>query len=105
MATRTLPQPALPLERPHRPPGCPRRLDQAPHGRVFTVLAVQDDPRSPGRALQLEEIGFFPGEQVKVMMRGRPGGDPIVVRIGQSTFALRCAEAACIQLEEAGVPA
>jgi ferrous iron transport protein A len=34
-----------------------------------------------------------------VMARGFPGGDPLVVRIGQSTFALRCAEAACVEIE------
>ena len=32
------------------------------------------------------------------MARGLPGGDPLVVRIGQSTFALRRAEAACVQV-------
>ncbi|AMO25607.1 hypothetical protein UC35_20205 [Ramlibacter tataouinensis] len=51
------------------------------------------------QARQLEEIGFFPGEPVMVMTRGFPGGDPLVVRIGQSTFALRGAEACCIQIE------
>ena len=74
------------------------RLDQAPLGRTFTVRHVDVDPQVPERARQLEEIGFFPGEQVMVMTRGFPGGDPLVVRIGQSTFALRGAEAACVQL-------
>ena len=74
------------------------RLDQAPLGRAFTVRHVDADPQVPERARQLEEIGFFPGEQVMVMTRGFPGGDPLVVRIGQSTFALRGAEAACVRL-------
>ncbi|MCG2592589.1 ferrous iron transport protein A [Ramlibacter sp. XY19] len=74
------------------------RLDQAPLGRVFTVRHVEADPQVPERARQLEEIGFFPGEQVTVMTRGFPGGDPLVVRIGQSTFALRGAEAACVRV-------
>lgn len=78
------------------------RLDQAPNGRVYTVRHVHSDPRAPERARQLEEIGFYPGEQVMVMARGFPGGDPLVVRIGESTFALRGAEAACIQIE--GLP-
>jgi len=38
------------------------------------------------------------GEHVSVLARGLPGGDPLVVRIGQSTFALREAEAACVHL-------
>jgi ferrous iron transport protein A len=36
-----------------------------------------------------------------VAARAVPGGDPLVVRVGNSTFALRRAEAACIRLEPA----
>ena len=36
-----------------------------------------------------------------VMARGLPGADPLVVRVGNSTFALRRAEAACVRLEPA----
>ena len=32
-----------------------------------------------------------------IMARGMPGGDPLVVRVGLSTFALRLVEAACIR--------
>jgi ferrous iron transport protein A len=75
------------------------RLHLAPAGQAYRVRQVLPDPQVPERARHLEEIGFFPGEQVQVMTRGFPGGDPIVVRIGQSTFALRGAEAACVQVE------
>ncbi|MDE2605808.1 MAG: ferrous iron transport protein A [Burkholderiales bacterium] len=78
------------------------RLDQAPLGHSFVVREVLPDPQAPERARQLEEIGFYPGEQVTVMTRGFPGGDPLVVRVGQSTFALRGAEAACIRIEGTG---
>nr|WP_236599957.1 FeoA family protein [Ramlibacter alkalitolerans] len=74
-------------------------LDRAEQGRQYQVREVADDPRVPERARQLEEIGFLPGEHVMVMTRGFPGGDPLVVRIGQSTFALRGAEAACVHVE------
>ena len=84
-----------------RPLAC---LDRAPLGQPFVVRQVLKDPAVPERARQLEEIGFYPGEQVMVMTRGLPGGDPLVVRVGQSTFALRGAEAACIQVEAAGGP-
>ncbi|MFZ5491900.1 MAG: FeoA family protein [Pseudomonadota bacterium] len=50
----------------------------------------------------LEEIGFIPGESVCLLARAVPGGDPLVVRIGTSTFALRRAEAACVLVEAAG---
>lgn len=80
----------------------PRRLLEAQRGRVCTVRELTRDPAAPERARQLEEIGFCPGEQVTVLARGFPGGDPLVVRIGQSTFALRAAEAACVQLDAGG---
>jgi ferrous iron transport protein A len=82
--------------------GAAQRLDQAVQGRAYTVREVAPDPQVPERARQLEEIGFLPGEQVMVMARGFPGGDPLVVRIGQSTFALRGAEAACVHIEAGG---
>ena len=47
----------------------------------------------------LEAIGFLPGEAVRVVAQGAPGGDPLVVRIADSTFALRRAEAACVQVQ------
>ncbi len=56
----------------------------------------------PDWASWLAEIGFLPGEAVQVIARGAPGGDPLVVRIGDSTFALRRAEAACVQVLPAG---
>jgi ferrous iron transport protein A len=77
------------------------RLDQMPLGRLCTVRHVASPAGAPEWARQLEEIGFYAGEQATVMARGFPGGDPLVVRIGQSTFALRCAEAACIEVEAA----
>jgi ferrous iron transport protein A len=48
---------------------------------------------------QLEDIGFIAGEPVTLMARGAFGGDPLVVRIGLSTFALRKAEAACVLVD------
>jgi len=71
-------------------------LDLASIGQALTVQQVQAPPAAPEWARWLEEIGFIVGEHVMLMARGRPGGDPLVVRIGQSTFALRRAEAACV---------
>jgi ferrous iron transport protein A len=47
----------------------------------------------------LEDIGFIRGEPVTLMARGAFGGDPLVIRIGMSTFALRKAEAACVLVD------
>ncbi len=49
-------------------------------------------------ALRLLEIGFLPGESVRVIGHGVPGHDPLAVRIGHSTFALRSHEAALVQV-------
>jgi len=51
------------------------------------------------RVQQLIDIGFVPGEQVAIVAVAWPGGDPLVVRVGHSRFALRRAEAACILVE------
>jgi ferrous iron transport protein A len=45
---------------------------------------------------RLKELGFVHGESVKILHRGYFGGEPLAVRIGQSTFALRRFEAALI---------
>jgi ferrous iron transport protein A len=76
-------------------------LDRVPLGARHVVAAVAAPSTAPEWARWLEEIGFIPGEQVVLMARAALGGDPLVVRIGQSTFALRRAEAACIQLKAA----
>jgi len=73
-------------------------LDLALIGQALTVHYVQTSPVAPEWARWLEEIGFIAGERVMLMARGLPGGDPLVVRIGQSTFALRQAEAACVRV-------
>jgi ferrous iron transport protein A len=73
-------------------------LDRAVIGHALTVHDVQAPQAAPEWARWLEEIGFIVGEHVMLMARALPGGDPLVVRIGQSTFALRRAEAACVRV-------
>lgn len=50
---------------------------------------------------RLSDIGFTHGETVAVLARSVPGGDPLVVRVGQSRFALRRIEARCIHVVKA----
>ena len=76
-------------------------LDQAPLSTVWRVAKVQVSAGGEAPARQLEDIGFLPGEPVCVMSRGLFGGDPLAVRVGLSTFALRRDEARCIELEPA----
>jgi ferrous iron transport protein A len=48
--------------------------------------------------LRLRELGFVPGETVRVVAVSFPGADPIAVRVGATTFALRRFEAAMVQV-------
>ncbi len=66
------------------------------NGDAGIVQQVEAPAAAPEWLRWLSEIGFIPGERVQVMTRAMPGGDPLVVRVGDSTFALRKAEAACI---------
>ncbi len=43
--------------------------------------------------LRLLELGFVEGEVLRVIAHGFPGNEPIAVRIGNTTFALRRFEA------------
>lgn len=43
--------------------------------------------------LRLAELGFVAGEPLRVVAQGYPGREPIAVRIGNTTFALRRFEA------------
>ena len=56
----------------------------------------------PGRgtgdvAERLAEIGFLPGERVRLLAQAL-FGEPLAVRVGSDTFALRRAEAACVRV-------
>jgi ferrous iron transport protein A len=60
------------------------------------IVAALIDAGVPEWAQRLRELGFIEGETVRVVRRGQPGGEPLAVRVGVSTFALRRAEAACV---------
>jgi ferrous iron transport protein A len=65
--------------------------------RVVSVSGAESDaPAGLGR--RLAELGFLPGEAVRIVARGLLARAPIAVRIGTGTFALRLFEAACIRV-------
>jgi ferrous iron transport protein A len=70
-----------------------KSLDLLKAKQVARVLRVIHSKEDVHMARQLEEIGFIAGEKVQVLNKAFFGGDPMVVRIGASTFALRKAEA------------
>ena len=45
---------------------------------------------------RLIEIGFVPGERVRIIEQVWPGGDPMAVRVGSTVFALRRREARAV---------
>lgn len=70
-------------------------LAELPIGVSATVAAISQSTIDLDVALiqRLVEIGFIPGEKVKVIAHGHPGREPLAVRIGGTTFALRRFEA------------
>lgn len=68
-------------------------------GRVDVPTEQLEKPEISEIAAHLHQLGFLPGEQIVVQRRARPGNDPIVVRVGTSTFALRKLEASCVVVE------
>jgi len=75
-------------------------LDQLALHQTATVSSVQaaDAAMTPELVRRLAELGFLPGERVRIVARGVPGGTPLAVRIGTSTFALRLIEARSVQV-------
>ncbi|QYF95529.1 ferrous iron transport protein A [Massilia sp. PAMC28688] len=77
-------------------------LDTLPAGHSATVIHLApsgDAETGVDIARRLMELGFVPGERIRMLKRGVPGGDPMAVRVGQSTFALRRFEAALISIQ------
>ncbi len=72
--------------------------------RVVSVAQI-DGAAAPELGRRLAEIGFLPGEAVRVVARGFPAREPIAVRVGTGTFALRLFEAACIRVCPEQTPA
>ena len=70
-------------------------------GQRCVVAALTAPVAAPEWLHWLEDIGFIVGEIVTVTGKSVLGGDPLVVRVGASTFALKRAEAACVQVSVA----
>ena len=92
--------------KPHDGTGRQVALAQLRRGQVAVVSgllesAAIDSGRDASQSLvtRLRDLGFVPGARCEVVARMWLGGDPIAVRIGGSTFALRRAEAAAVRVE------
>jgi ferrous iron transport protein A len=73
-------------------------------GARGVVTEVKDDAQSLGDeahstvSRRLLELGFIPGEAIEVVEEIWPGGDPMAVRLGNTTFALRRREARAVMV-------
>jgi ferrous iron transport protein A len=90
----------------------PIPLNELKQGEVVRVASLALDSSawlsSEERDLmlaRLRDLGFVAGARCEVLARMWFGGDPVVVRIGGSTFALRRAEAAAVRVQRLEAPA
>ncbi|MCB0763989.1 MAG: FeoA family protein [Flavobacteriales bacterium] len=76
------------------------RLNELPTDRWATVseVDVPADLKDREIVLRLVELGFVPDERVCVVAMGIPGREPMAVRVGGSTFALRRHEASFVRV-------
>ncbi len=81
------------------------RLSELPKGARVVVHAVDDAHPADPIARRLRDLGFMPGEVVRVVARAPMGGDPMLIQIGSTRFALRRNEAARVSVREEEVAA
>ena len=73
---------------------------------ITKVNRLVDETGQPDLvAVRLESLGFVPGTQVQVITKGVFGGDPILIQIGFTRFALHKTEAEKIEIQPEGAPA
>lgn len=79
----------------------PVNLCQLPRRTPALVEGVETVGTVDPIARRLGELGFVPGEPVEVMAAGPFGGDPLLVQVGYTRFALRRSEAARVRVRTA----
>ena len=92
---------------PSEPTSSPLRLSELRRGEVAEVTSLSADlglgEGTEAQALlaRLRDLGFVIGARCEVVARMWLGGNPLAVRIGGSTFALRGPEAAAVRVRRA----
>lgn len=70
-----------------------RNLSQLSRGEISIVDHVEELSSPDPIAARLKDLGFVPGETVKIIAFSPFGANPIAVQIGSTRFALRRSEA------------
>lgn len=73
-------------------------LSMLKKGTAAIVREVQEAHPEDPIARRLRDLGFVSGEPVRVVARGPFGGDPLLVQVGFTRFALRRAEAGRVRV-------
>ncbi|MBH1568368.1 ferrous iron transport protein A [Stenotrophomonas maltophilia] len=68
-------------------------LSELPLHTSAVVESVQDLHANDAIARRLRELGFVKGEEVRLVAKGPVGGEPLLVQVGFTRFALRISEA------------
>jgi ferrous iron transport protein A len=74
------------------------RLDELPPRRATLISAIDWDALEENASRRLRELGFDEGVQIETLHRGPIGLDPIAVRVGKMTIALRRAVAVAVSV-------
>jgi ferrous iron transport protein A len=85
------------------------RLSELSVKQTAIVTKVNRDVEENGHvdliASRLETLGFVQGTRVRVITKGFFGGDPILIQVGFTRFALRKVEAEKIEISQENVGA
>lgn len=78
------------------------KLTDLPLGAQGEVSHVDDRAPVDMISARLRDLGFVRGEPVRIVAAGPIGGDPLLVQVGFTRFALRNGEASRVMVVTAG---
>ena len=76
-------------------------LSELPLHTSAVVESVQDLHANDAIVRRLRELGFVKGEEVRLVAKGPVGGEPLLVQVGFTRFALRISEAKRVVVDAA----
>lgn len=74
-------------------------LETNQKARIIQVHHQVNNAEADSIATRLESLGFVNGETIEIVTKGLFGGEPLLIKIGFSRFALRRTEADRIEIE------